>query len=507
MCAALSAWAAPATTATKTTSLPGPATLTQATSETILTGATIWLDSDSPYYAAGLRSRDLITKANDVPIRNDGDFYKVFAATTNTAQIRVEGTRDGKSFSATVPSYLPADVTVGAYRWDWTRYMKYYARDPRNPDPQLRKAFDLFDLRSYPQAQVEFAAANKAGQKDPLTQTKLAWLLLSRRAADSKATVEEAGKLLERALNDFDASVGDKETQAKLEGTYMLYLQAMGSIQQAGLHGRKAIDLAPYVVGNRINYYQMLTEGKVFDEAALAADSLAADFPRSIYFQRLKRAANLRLDSMKGVIEASEALVNMMPEDVPTRLQLLPYLDRIGDNYNVMMHCEYLLGAKATALTDPQKASINYYQAQVNFRRRSYRAAEGKVREAIRLRGGGEDYFLLANIMHNRSKWSDAVIAYSEAQKKPWTTQSRGNWRELRDKMDQAIDHLWSWQIKKMPANLQPMIKQRKQWLEERAVLKHSFVMRNRYGIRNILIAVGCILVFSGLAMRFFASD
>lgn len=505
--AARGGWSAAATTTTITATPPEAPAVARATTETIVTGAMIWLDSDSPYYAAGLRSRDLITKANGKPIVNDGDFYKVFAATTNTAQIRVEGLRDGKPFLAIVPNYLPADVTVGAYRWDWARFLKYYATPGAAPSVRLRKAFEDFDTRQYAQAQIEFTSATKGGQKDPLTLTKLAWLLLSRRAPDSKVGIEAAGKLLDQAMQAFDASLGDKETQAKLEGTYMIYCQALGNTPQAALHGRKAIDLASHIVGNRINYYQMLVEGRNLDEAVVAADSLAADYPRSVYFQRLKRAASLRVDRMKGVIEAGEALVNMMPDDVPTRLQLLPYLDRISDNYNLAIHCDFLLTTKGNALNDAQKAAINYYMAQVNFRRRSYRAAENLARETIRLRGSGEDYLLLGNIMHDRGKWRDAIIAYSDAQKKSWTSQTRQGWRELRDKMDDSIDHLWSWQIKRMPTNLQAEIKKRKQWLEERSVLKQSYVMRNRYGIRNALIGVGLTLIFSGVVMRFFATD
>jgi tetratricopeptide (TPR) repeat protein len=507
--AAWTGWSAPATTTTKATARPAGGGLAQATSETIVTGALIWLDSDSPYYAAGLRSRDMITKGNGQPILNDGDFYKVFAATTNTAQIQVEGLRDGKPFRATVPSVLPPDVSVGSYKWDWFRFMKHYATPGVAPDARLARAYESFDLRQYPQAQLVFTSATKAGQQDPLTLTKLAWLLLSRRTpTDSKAGVETAGKWLEKALQNFDASVGDKETQSKLEGTYMIYCQAMGNTTQAAIHGRRAIALAPHIIGNRINYYTMLSEAKTYDEAMVAADALAADYPRSVYFQRLKKAANQRVDRMKGVIEASEALVNLMPDDIPTRLQLLPFLDRIADNYSIMIHCELLLGTKASALTDAQKATIKYYEAQVNYRRHSYRAAESLAREAIRLRGSGEDFFLLASIMHDRHKWKDAVIAYNDAQSKSWTTVARRDMvRELRDKMDDSIDHLWSWQIKSFPATLQPMIRKRKQWLDERAVLKHSFVMRNRYGIRNALIGVGVIFILSGLVMRFVMSN
>ena len=500
-------WSAPETTATKPAAVPAPRAAALTTTPTIQTGAMVWLDSDSPYYAAGLRSGDLVTRGGGKPIINDADFYKVFAATTNTAFITADVLRDGKSVSVTVPAYLPADVTLSAYRCDWARYVKYYAPDARNPDPLLRKAYDDFDNRRYALAQIEFTSATKAGAKDPLTAAKLAWLLLSRRAAGSKVVVEMAGKLLDPAMQSFDPSLGDKETQSKLEGTYMLYCQAMGNTAQAASHGRKAIDLAPNIVGNRINYYTMLVEAKSFDDAAMAADGLAADFPRSVSFQRMKRTANLRLDQLKGVIEASEALVNLMPDDIPTRLQLLPFLDQINDSFGVEMHCNHLLRTKEKALDNPQKSQIHYYLARVNFRRRLYRAAENEAQETVRLRGSGEDYFLLANILHSRSKWKDAVIAYAQAEQKPWTTRMREDWRALRTRMDEAIGHLWSWQIKRLPTNLQNVVKKRKEWLAERAVLRHSFVMRNRYAIRNVLIAIGSIMILSGFVMRFLISE
>jgi len=508
ICSAASAvWPAPVTTGTKRTVQPSSQVAQGTTTQTILTGALIWLDSDSPYYAAGMRSRDLVVRGGGKPILNDADFYKVFAATTNTALISAEVIRGGKTIPVTVPSYLPADVMVGSHLWDWVRYLKYYAPDPRNPDRLLRKAYEDFDYRQYALAQIEFTSATKSGCKDPLTLTKLSWLLLSRRTAGATGPVEMAGKLLDQAMQAYDPSSGDKDTLAKLEGTYMIYWQALGNITQAAVHGRRGIEIAPYIVGNRNNYYQMLYEAKNFDEAAMAADALVADYPRSVLFQRLKRAANLRVGRMKGVIEASEALVNIMPEDIPTRLQLLPYLDQIADNYNLGLHCDYLLATKGNSLNDQQKAQINYYRAQINYRRRSYRTAESLVREAIRMRGNGDDYYLLGNIMHSRGKWKDAVVAYGEVRKKGWPGQTRDSYRDLRNKMDDAIDHLWSWQIKKLPTQLQNEVMARKKWLDERAVLKHSFIMRNRYGIRNVLIAIGLLMICSAIFMKLFVSE
>ena len=57
-------------------------------------------------------------------------------------------------------------------------------------------------------------------------------------------------------------------------------------------------------------------------------------------------------------------------------------------------------------------------------------------------------------------------------------------------------------QLKDMP----PDIKQRKEWLNERAVLKHSFIMRNRYGIRSALVVIGLLMILTGLALRVFVS-
>ena len=524
--AAIAAWAGSATSATTAAAQPAttvtrpalpsspPVTrpLARAATQTLVTGALVWIDdSGSPYYAAGLRSGDLVTKGNEKPIRNDGDFYKVFAATTDTAQIRAEGLRDGKPFTATVQNYLPADVKVSGYLWDWARYLKYYAPDPANPDPLLRRAYEHFDRGAYAQAQIEFTSATKAGHKDPLTTAKVAWLLLRGRSADSKAGADTAGKMLEQAIEAFDASKGDKETQSKLEGTYMLYCKTVGNIPQAGLHGRKAVDLAPQIIGNRINYYVMLEEAKQFDEAAMAADALAMEYPQSVYFQRLRKTANLRIDRLTGAVSACEALVRIMPDDIPSRMQLLPFLDQIRDNYNLPIHCDYLTRVKEKQLTDPQRGEINYYLANLSYRRQLYREAESRARDATRLRGSAEDYFLLGNIMYTRSKWSDAVVAYSEARRRNWSTAVRGNFREqirdLQKRMDESIDHLWGWQVKRLPKNIQPEVQRRKQWLAERAVLKQSYVIRNRYGIRNVLIAIGAMMIVTGLVMRVMVSQ
>ena len=477
----------------------GPAA---ATTQSVTSCAWVSVDTSSTYYAAGLRSGDLITQAGGKPIANDSDLYKVLAATTNTAQIVVEGTRKGQPFRATVPAYLPADVTIGPAGWDWVRYVKYHAPDPNKPDPQLRKAYEDFDMHRYAPAQKELNAAVAAGHKDALTLTKLAWFMLRLRTGDVKANASAAANLLEKAKAAYDPSTGDKETAAKLEGTWMLHDQVLGSFQQAAVHGRRAIDLAPHLVGNRTNYYLALMEWKNFDDAAAIANALADDYPRSIYFQRLKKNAYLAVNQLKGVIEACKALVEMQPDDVPLRLQLLPYLDRIGDNYDLETQGGFLLRTKDAQMTNGQKAQVHFYLGRVEFRRHSYRKAETEAREAVRMRGQGEDFCLLADSLHARGKWSDCVVAYCSAQSKPWTTPSRDSWRQVRERMDEAIDHMWSWQIKRLPANIRPTIEKRKQWLEERSVLKHSFIMRNRYGIRNVIIGIGALLVLSGIIMK-----
>jgi len=477
---------------------PAPVT---GSSKKVQTGAIIWLDGKSPYYAAGLRSRDLITEAAGKEIRNDSDFYKVFAATTNTAEIEVSGLRRGKEpFHVRVPAYLPSDVTVGSYGWDWLRYLKYYAPDPSKPDPLLEKAYRDFDLRRYAYAQIGFTSATAKGLKDPLTLTKLAWLILSRSRSNIKERVDAAAKLLKEAEDKFDPTTGDRETQAKIEGTWMIYYQRLGNTNLAAVHGRKAIRLAPQLVGNRINYYRMLMDGKRYGEAAMASNELAAEYPRSVYFLRLKKNANLRVNQMKEVIESCEALVDIMPDDVATRLQLLPFLDEISDNFNILNHCDFLLRTKKDRLNDRQLAEIYYYQARVYWRRHSFRKAQSLVRQSINLHPTGNAYFLLGDIYYSRRKWKDAVVAFRESSRKPWTVRrTRETWREMRKKMDEAIDHLWSWQVKA----LGPDIVKRKEWLKERAVLKHSFIMRNRYQIRNVLIVIGSLLILSGVVLRF----
>jgi hypothetical protein len=477
----------------------GPAV---STTQSVTSCAWVSVDTSSTYYAAGLRSGDLITQAGGKPIENDSDLYKVLAATTNTAQIVVEGTRKGVPFRVTVPAYLPPDVTLGSSGWDWVRYLKYYAPDPSKPDLQLRKAYTDFDTRRYAVAQSELTAAVAAGHKDPLTLTKLAWFMLRQRTGDVKANADAAIKLLEKAKEAYDPSTGDKETEAKIEGTWMLYNQILSNFQQAAIQGRRAMNLAPQLIGNRTNFYLALMEWRNYDDAATLANALADDYPRSIYFQRLKKNANESIGQMKGVIEACKALVDMLPDNIPTRLQLLPYLDRINDNYDLETHCNFLLRTKDKEMTDAQKAQAYFYMGRVEYRRRSYRKAEANAREAVRLRGHGEDHCLLADSLQARGKWSDSVVAYCNAQGKPWTTQSRDTWRQLRERMDASIDHMWKWQIKRLPANIRPTIEKRKQWLEERSVLKHSFIMRNRYGIRNVIIGIGLLLVLSGIIMK-----
>jgi len=475
---------------------------------TTITGALVYVDNTSPYYAAGLRSGDLITSAGGRPIRNESDFYKVFAGTTATAEIVAKGFRLDQPLRVTVPSYLPTDVSVTAYGWDWSRYLKYYAKDPNNPDPLLRKAYADFEGQRYAMAQSEFSSATAAGNKDPLTLTKLAWLYLRTRTGDVKSNAEIAGKLLAQAEKDFDESLGDRETQAKLEGTYLIYYQVLGNFSLAGIHGQKAIDLAPHLVSNRFNYYQLLMEAKKYEEAAPVADSLVEDYPRSIHYQRLKRNANIQTNNLKGIVEASEALVAMMPDDVPARLQLLPHLDRIPDNLNILAHCDWLLRTKQKDLTNAQKALAYYYRAQVELRQRAPKRAEVSAQEAVRLRGNAEDYLLLGNILHSRSKYKDAVIAYCAAPGKPIAAGSREIYMQMRknERLDDSIEHLWSWQVKMLPGDVKAYVVRRQKWLAEEVVLKHSFVMRNRYAVRNAIILIGVLLVVTGFILKL-ASD
>lgn len=486
----------------------------------VQTGALIWVAPESPYYEAGLRTRDLITTGNGIPIRNDADFHRVFAATTDTSTINVEGLRTGKPFRATVPAYLPADVTVSGYGWDWMRYLQYYAPDPNKPNPDLRRGYEYFDRRSYPQAQVSLTSATASGFNDPLTLTKVAWLLLSRyRTSDDQARIEKAGALLKQAEEAFDATRGDKDTESKLHGTLMVYYRRAGNVQLAGVHGRRAISCAPDLVGNRLNYYQMLMAAKSFPEAAMATAALAKDFPRSVQFQRLKKNAHIRAGQIEGVIEACEALVDIMPDDVATRLQLLPYLNQIADNFNLLLECDRLLNKKGSQLTNLQKAEVHYYQAQVHYRRKDCRKAQNLARQAVNLRGHGNDYLLMADILHDRRKWREAVIAYRHAQQKgamnrsgaDWRDRSPSQWRahykQMQNRMDESIEHLWSWQVKKLPDDVKPFVLQRKAWLKEREVLKHSFVMRNRYEIRNALIVVGVLMILAGVVLKIFVSE
>jgi tetratricopeptide (TPR) repeat protein len=390
--------------------------------------------------------------------------------------------------------------------------VKYYAGDFGGANPQLRRAYEDFDGRNFARAQIAMTSATAAGQKDPLTLTKLAWLLLSRRSRSTQANVERAGKLLKLAQENFDATSGDRETESKLQGTYMIYFQRLKNPSMAAIRGRQAISLAPHLIGNRINYYLMLIEAKQYDDAAMATRQMAVDYPRSVYFQRLKHTANLRVNRIGQVIEACEALIDMTPDDMPTRLQILPYYARLNDTFRMSMQCDTLLRNYETALTDKQKGEVYYYKALVNYTRHMKRKAEPLARQATSLRNSREDYILLGNILYDRRKWKDAILAYHTAQGKPYgssiraqTSQQRRNEaREQRKRMDNCIDHLWAWQVKKLPDGVRAYVKKRKEWLKEREVLKHSFVMRNRYGIRNFLIAIGVLMILTGVCLKAF---
>ncbi|MCX8037851.1 MAG: hypothetical protein N3D11_12540 [Candidatus Sumerlaeia bacterium] len=469
-----------------------------------ITGVLVTVASTSAWYEAGLRTGDLIVGGNDRPVANDADFYKIFAATTHTAQIAADVWRGGERLRITVPSVLSPEVSVSSYGWDWARYVKYYAKGT-TPSATLHQAYVAFETQRFPEAQAVFTSFAAAGKADPLTLVKLAWLHLRRR---DKAEAETARKYLEQAKAMFDPTEGDVETQAKLEGSFMIYYQVVGSFQQAGIHGRRAITLAPQLVSNRLNYYFMLTEARSYVEAAPVADRLAADFPRSIYFQRLKRTANLQINNMAGVVEAGEALVALMPDDVATRLQLLPALDRINDNFNIRMHCNYLLQKKSKDLDNMQRAQALHFLALVEYRQRAFGKAEAAARQALALRNNAEDYLLLGNILHARRKWKDAVVAYCSVPGKTWgvTSQDLAQQTRKNDRLDDAISHLWSWQIKSLPTNIRMVVQARKQWMEERAVLKHSYIMRNRYAVRNAIIVVGAVLILTGLILKM-ASD
>lgn len=479
-------------------------------------GAIVWVSNTSPYYEAGLRSRDVITVANQKPIKNDTDLYKVLAATTTTQQIAVDGLRmasDPKPnsngmepFHVTLPNYLPADVTIGSYGWDWARYLKYYAPDPAKPDPGLRSAYRDFDIHQFASAQVYFTSATAAGQRDPLSLAKLAWLLLRRSGGKQGAVTDQAGELLREAEEKFDPTKGDHETESKLDGIIMVYNQRLGKTNVAGIYGRKAIAAMPELVGNRINYYQMLMGEKTteaYSQACVQTSTLVSMYPRSAHFLRLNWYAHERISDPKGVIDSAEALIEIDPDDISTRLKLLPVLDELGENYRVTKHCNYILRTAEANLTDQQRADVAYYQAQIDMRRGMPGKAEPLVRRAITLRGNGEEHYLLAKILQDKRKWKAATLEYREAMRKPWTQRSRDTFTELRKRQDLCIDKMWSWQIKDMP----PDIKKRQEWLEERKVLRHSFLMRNRYGIRNVLVVIGIFMILAGVLMKIFATN
>jgi tetratricopeptide (TPR) repeat protein len=462
------------------------------------------VDKDSPYYAAGLRTGDFVIEGNGRTVANDCDFYRVFAATTTTQQITTRVRRDNKPVLLTLPAFLPADVRISAIGADWARYLKYYAPDPNQPEPLLKSGYANFDRRRYSRAQVELTSATLKRYTDPLTLTKVAWLLLRSRSGDVRERADKAGKLLEQARDKFDATRGDLETGAKIDGTLMIYYQILENPSLAAIHGRRAISAAPDLIGNRLNYHQMLMEARRFEDAAIAVNQLVADFPRSIHFLRLKRAANMSANRIADSIDAGETMVMLMPDDIPTRLQLLPQLDRLEDNYRAATNCEYLLNNHALKMSDRQKGSVLYYMARVHYRRGLLRQAESTVRQAIALRGLGDEFCLLGDILHDRRQWKETILAYRDARQKSWIDRpSRNRWRDIQKRSDNAIEHLWSWQIKKMPRDVQ----KRKEWLEERSVLKHSFVMRNRYEIRNVLIIVGVLMILTGLVLRFFVTS
>jgi tetratricopeptide (TPR) repeat protein len=456
------------------------------------------IDETSPWYLAGIRRGDIITKARGRDVRGDSEFWKHCAGTTGTAPIEVEGLRGGKPFHLTLPFYVPADVAVGAFGWDWARYLQYYAPDPKKLHPLLRKGYEDFDNQLYALAHAELTSASASLPPDPLTLTKRAWYLVS--PPDAAATaIRDAGELLKKADELIDVAHPDKETLAKLNGAYLIYHQRLRSVEMAKIHAIKAVAYGPGLIGTRINYYKMLAQEGKHLEASMVAEALARDFPRSVQFQQAYLGTSLRANRTKGIIDSCEAILEMTPDDIATRLMLLPCYQQIRDSFRIERHCGVLLKQYAAQLAPTQKAQVFYHQAMNSFRVDSARKAESLAHQSLALSPRGETYYLLGDVLSARHKWSNAVLAYRDSMRNPWSTRlTFDKQREIGRKMDAAVDHLWSWQLKKMPLD----VKARHRRVDARKVLQQSFVMRNRYSLRVLGIGAGLLIIGAAIFMR-----